>query len=157
MEIKEYLIKLCKHLGLLEEQFSVEYEEEEELTKARLILPEEESGLVIGYHGETLQAIQRVVRVSFYEQLAGKIFKLNVNDYRQEREEQLLEKIKEVAEKVRETEEPYTFSYLTANDRYLIHTTLANEPEYEDLTSQSSGTGKHRYLTIQPKEEQGQI
>ncbi len=152
MEIKDYLIKLCKHVGLLEEQFSVEIEEGDELIKAKLILPDEESGLIIGYHGETLQAIQRVVRVSFYEQLAGKIFKLNVNDYREERQEQLLQKLSEVVGRVRETGEPYTFSYLTSHDRYLIHTTLAEEAGYGDVTSQSSGQGKHRYLTIELNE-----
>ena len=153
MELKTYLTKLCKHVGLLDEQFSVELTEEDDLIKAKLVLPEEESGLFIGYHGETLQAIQRVTRVSFYDELEGKIFKLNVNDYREQRQEQLVDKVEAVALRVQESGEPYTFSYLTANDRYLIHTTLSEDERFSDLLSESSGEGKHRYLTIRTQEE----
>lgn len=154
MELKTYLTKLCKHVGLLEEQFSIELAEveEDDLIKAKLVLPEEESGLFIGYHGETLQAIQRVARVSFYDELEGKIFKLNVNDYREQRQEQLSRKVSRVAQRVQESGEAYTFSYLTANDRYLVHTTLGEEERFSDLVSESSGEGKHRYLTIRPQD-----
>lgn len=150
MEIKEYLVKLCKHLGLLEEGFSIEFVEDEAegLIEARLELPEEESGLFIGYHGETIQALQRLARVSFYDQLEGKIFKLNVNDYREERKEQLTTKIKRVATQVRETGEAHTFSYLTPHDRYLAHTILSEGKEFAGLVSESSGEGKQRYLTV---------
>lgn len=154
MELKTYLTKLCKHVGLLEEQFSIELAEveEDDLIKAKLVLPEEESGLFIGYHGETLQAIQRVARVSFYDELEGKIFKLNVNDYREQRQEQLSRKVSRVAQRVQESGEAYTFSYLTANDRYLVHTTLGEDERFSDLVSESSGEGKHRYLTIRPQD-----
>lgn len=152
MEFKNYLTKLCKHLGLLEEQFSIEFTEEGDLIKAKLVLPEEESGLFIGYHGETLQAIQRVARVSFYDELVGKIFKLNVNDYREQRQEQLTSKVEVVARQVQESGEPYTFSYLTADDRYFVHTTLGEDERFSDLVSESGGEGKHRYLTIRPQE-----
>lgn len=154
MELKTYLTKLCKHVGLLEEQFSIELAEveEDDLIKAKLVLPEEESGLFIGYHGETLQAIQRVARVSFYDELEGKIFKLNVNDYREQRQEQLSRKVSRVAQQVQESGEAYTFSYLTANDRYLVHTTLGEDERFSDLVSESSGEGKHRYLTIRPQD-----
>lgn len=154
MKIKEYLLKLCKHLGLTEEEFSVELEESDEVISAKLVLPEEESGLFIGYHGETLQAIQRMIRVSFFGQLENKIFKLNVNDYREQREEQLEEKVLNIAHRVLETGEAYTFSYLSAHDRFLVHTILSSQDDLSTLTSESVGEGRNRYLTIQLKQDE---
>ncbi|MBU2543353.1 KH domain-containing protein [Patescibacteria group bacterium] len=156
MTIKEYLIKLCKHVGLTEEQFSIELEETDEITSAKLVLPEEESGLFIGYHGETLQALQRLIRVSFFDQLEKKIFKLNVNDYREQQEEQLREKVINIAQKVLETGEAYTFSFLPAHDRFLVHTILSSRENFSGLISESAGEGRDRYLTIRLKTQDEQ-
>lgn len=152
MTIQEYLIKLCHHVGLTEDEFSVEIKEDDELIAVRLKLPENESGLFIGYHGETLQSIQRVVRVSFYDEIGDKLFKLNVNDYRQQREEYLVEKTIKIAQRVQETGEPYTFPYLTTYDRYLVHSTISDNSDLSDVVSESEGEGRHRYLTIRLQE-----
>ena len=151
MKIEEYLINLCKHVGLTDDQFQLELEEGDELMSAKVVLPEEESGLFIGYHGETLQAIQRLVRISFYDELGEKRFKLNVNDYREQRQSQLEERIFKVAQRVLETGESYTFSYLSAHDRFLIHTTLSENERFSDLVSESEGEGRDRFLTIRLK------
>lgn len=152
MTIQEYLIKLCHHVGLTEDEFSVEIKEDDELIAVRLELPENESGLFIGYHGETLQSIQRVVRVSFYDEIGDKLFKLNVNDYRQQREEYLVEKTIKIAQRVQETGEPYTFPYLTTYDRYLVHSTISDNSDLSDVVSESEGEGRYRYLTIRLQE-----
>ena len=109
MKIEEYLINICKHLGLTDEQFKIELEETDESISAKIVLPEEESGLFIGYHGETLQAIQRMIRISFYDELGEKRFKLNVNDYREQQRDQLKERIISIAQRVLDTSESYTF------------------------------------------------
>lgn len=148
MKIEEYLINLCKHVGLTDDQFKVELEEDEESISAKIVLPEEESGLFIGYHGETLQAIQRIIRVSFHEELVEKRFKLNVNDYREQRQDQLKERITNIAQRVLDTGESYTFPYLSAHDRFLTHSILGEEELFSGLESKSEGEGRDRYLTI---------
>jgi predicted RNA-binding protein Jag len=156
MTIQEYLTNLCEHLGLLEDQFSIDFEQEDNLVNARINLSDDESGLFIGYHGETLRSLQRVVRTTFFEELSGKIFRLNINDYKQQRQEQLREKVKSIALRVLETKEPYVFSNLTSYDRYLIHTLIGNEEEFENLTTASLGEGKDRQLTISIKQTKEQ-
>lgn len=153
MTIEEYLIKLCKHTGLADDQFTIIVNDSEgkDVATAKIELPESESGLFIGYHGETLDSIQRLVRISFYDQLAEKRFKLNVNNYRQQRNEQLEEKTANIARRVQETGLPYTFPYLTAHDRFVIHSTLGESEEFDDLESVSEGEGKDRYLTVRLK------
>lgn len=151
MKIEEYLTNLCKHVGLTDDQFQIELEEGDESISAKVVLPEEESGLFIGYHGETLQAIQRMVRISFYDELGEKRFKLNVNDYREQRQGQLEERIIKVAQQVLEAGESYTFPYLSAHDRFLIHTILSGDERFSDLASKSEGEGRDRLLTIHLK------
>lgn len=151
MQIEEYLTNLCKHVGLTSQQFSIETEETDESIGAKISLPEEESGLFIGYHGETLQAIQRLVRISFYDELSEKRFKLNVNDYREQRQEQLQEKIIGIAQRVLETGESYTFPYLSAHDRFLVHSLLSEDERFAELVSESTGEGRERFLTINLK------
>jgi predicted RNA-binding protein Jag len=151
MTIQDYLSRLCQHVGLTDDQFSIEFNEEDSVVEATIQLPESESGLFIGYHGETLQSLQRMVRITFYEELQDKTFKLNINNYREQRQDQLEEKVVGIAQRVIETGEPYTFPYLTAHDRFIIHSTLSGSEEFADLTSESEGEGKERYLTIRLK------
>lgn len=151
MKIEEYLTNLCKHVGLTDDQFKIELEEEDEFISAKVVLPEEESGLFIGFHGETLQAIQRMVRISFYEDLGEKRFKLNVNDYREQRQSQLEERIVKIAQQVLESRESHTLPYLSAHDRFLTHTILSEDKRFLDLVSESEGEGRERYLTIRLK------
>jgi spoIIIJ-associated protein len=153
MKIEEYLVNVCQHLGLTDEQFKIEIEVTDESIAAKIVLPEEESGLFIGYHGETLQAIQRMVRISFYEELGEKRFKLNVNDYREQRQDQLKERVTGIAQRVLDTGESYVFSYLSAHDRFLTHSLLSEDERFATLESKSEGEGRDRYLTIQLKSE----
>ena len=151
MTIQDYLTRLCQHVGLTDEQYTIVVDETDEQVSATLQLPEEESGLFIGYHGETLQSLQRLVRVSFYDDLQDKMFALNVNNYREQRQDQLEEKVLSIARRVLETGESYTFPYLTSHDRFIIHTTLTENEELSALESTSEGEGKQRYLTIRLK------
>lgn len=148
-KIEEYLANLCQHLGLSAEQFEIEFEENDEMITAKLVLPEEESGLFIGFHGETLQALQRLIRISFYEELTEKRFKLNVNDYREQRQDQLLERLEKIVDQVLETGESYTFPHLSSHDRFVIHKEISEN--FTELTSESSGEGRGRQLTVSLK------
>lgn len=153
MKIDEYLSNLCKHVGLTEDQFSVEVDaEDEERISVHIKLPEEESGLFIGHHGETLQSLQLITRISFFDDLDGKFLSLNVNDYREQRRDQLVERVENAARQVLETGEPYTFPYLNSRDRFVVHSTLGENEEFSGLVSESDGEGRERYLSIRLKD-----
>lgn len=146
MTVQDYLTKLCLHSGLAEDSFTITAEEEGEELIITLQLPETESGLFIGYHGETLESIQRLIRISLNEELGEKRFRLNVNQYRQQRQDQLIEKVVQIAEQIKETGESYTFPYLPAHDRFIIHSAISEK--FPELESVSEGEGKYRVLTI---------
>lgn len=153
MTITDYLQKLCQHCGVDPSHIQITLEETDTHIKAHIELPEEESGLFIGYHGETLDSVQRMVRLTFREELEAqdKRFILNVNQYREQRQDQLAERVITIAQRVLETGESYTFNYLPSHDRFLVHTTLSENSEFAELESVSEGEGRERYLTIRLK------
>lgn len=152
MTIETFLSQLAEHCGISPEEIQVTVTEDEEYVRVSIELPEEDSGRFIGFHGETLESIQRVLRLIFQEEHNDKKIIVNINQYRQDRADRLKEITQAIAKKVVETGQPYTFqSFLPAHERYIIHTTLSEIEEGSALESVSEGTGKNRRLTIQKK------
>ena len=152
MTIKSFLTQLSEHCGIDSKVIKIKVVDDGEYLRVQLNLPEEEIGRFIGFHGETLESLQRILRVVFQEDFPEKRISLNINSYREERVERLVEIIKSVAARVLETGEPYTFqSYLPAHERYVIHSSLVNVEGGEKLESVSEGDGRDRRLSIRLK------
>jgi spoIIIJ-associated protein len=153
MNIESFLSQLCEHCGLSPEDIKVEVEENEEEILVNLTLPESESGLFIGYHGETLDAVQRVLRLAFQRESEDKRVRLNINKYREQRQEKLSEITVSMAAKAIESGEPQTLDfYLPSHERFLVHSAISDDPKFSDkLESVSSGQGNQRRITIKLK------
>lgn len=152
MNITDFITRLLAHLGVEDSQ--VEILEEEKYIQVQIKVAEEDSGLLIGYHGETLAALQRLTQLSQRESTDKKIV-INVNDYKQHREEQLKEMTERIAQRVLETRQSYLFPFLPANERLIVHSALAEMPEFAELESVSTGEGSNRRLEIRFKEVAG--
>lgn len=154
MNIVDFTSQLCEHCGLLPDQIKISQEKVDGRILIQLDIPEEESGLFIGRRGETLASLQRIVRIVFYEEAGEDVrIELNINDYREKRIVKLEEMVREAAQRVLETGNPYTFQiHLPSHERFMIHTTVSENPEFAELESVSTGRGKDRKLTIQPKQ-----
>ena len=112
-------------------------------------LQTEETGLLIGYHGETLYSLQLIIGLIAFRHLKEWTrIVLEVGDYRQRKEEQLILMAKNIAIKVKQTKEPVAIPYLTSNERRVVHLALQDDPE---LTSESEGEGENRHLVIKIK------
>lgn len=153
MTIQSFLTDLSEHCGIDPQQITISVDENEESIAVQLDVPESDSGLFIGYHGETLDSLQRLVRIVFQESHGDKKIRLNVNQYRDQREEKLRSMARHGAEKVLETGVPYTFSvYIPSHERFVIHTALSEDESFADLESVSDGEGRDRRLTIRFKQ-----
>src|SRR3990170_7943006 len=82
----------------------------------------EETGLLIGHHGETLNSLQLILGIFLYKKL-GKWVRLvlDVGDYRQAREESLREMVGRIIKEVEEAGSPVTLPYLSPFERRLVH------------------------------------
>ena len=108
----------------------------------------EDSGLLIGRRGLTLQSLQflvnLIVRKNFGEDVR---VVLDVEGYRQRREGSLRDMATKVASRVVQSNRSVTLEPMSPADRRIIHTTLA---EYPGVSTESMGVGDNRKVTIMP-------
>ena len=109
---------------------------------------ESETGLLIGKHGETINAIQTVLALSLREELVGKKIIVNVGDWREKQEEKLKEMADQISQRAVETGQPQPIYNLTPTQRRIVHLALS---ESKDVETESTGEGEERYLLVKPK------
>jgi spoIIIJ-associated protein len=108
-----------------------------------------DSELLQAQTGELLEALQHLVNQVFGRNLtAGSRLVCDVNGFRATREAELQAMANLAANQVRQTGMPFTFQPMSANERRIIHMTLAESP---DLFTESIGEGSDRKLRIGPK------
>ena len=110
----------------------------------------EDSGLLIGRRGQTLQALQFLVNLIVRKQFEGVRVVLDVENYRQRRELQLREMATTIAKRVAETNRSITLEPMPPAARRIIHTNLTDHP---GVSTESTGEGEGRKVTIMPKRD----
>lgn len=115
----------------------------------RVHIETEETGLMIGFHGQTLESFQIILGM-----IVGKVLGswqrvyVNVGDYREKREEALMYMAQRAAEKTLSTGIPVELSRLSPSERRVIHLTLSGD---ERVATESTGEGNNRILIVKPK------
>ena len=108
----------------------------------------EDSGLLIGRRGQTLQALQFVVNMIARKELGESVrVVLDVEHYRQRREQSLRDMATKVASRVAQTGRSITLEPMSAADRRMVHVALA---DYQGVRTESVGLGDDRKVTIYP-------
>ncbi len=115
----------------------------------RVHLETEETGLLIGYHGKTLESFQILLGIIVSKQLNSwvKVY-VNVGDYRAKREETLVHMAIAAAERAFSLGRPVELSNLSASERRVVHVTLSGD---ERVVTESVGEGSFRTLLVKPK------
>ncbi|MEK7458543.1 MAG: R3H domain-containing nucleic acid-binding protein [Patescibacteria group bacterium] len=145
MKIQDYTTTLLAHMGVQGSQ--VEIVEEDEGVRVAIQVSEEDSGMMIGRRGETIEALQKIFSLTFREELGEKRITVAVNDYLDRRQE-IVERIaNEAIDRVSATNEPFTLPYLSSNERRYVHTLMKDK----GVETQSDGTGRDRLLTVFPQ------
>lgn len=99
--------------------------------------------------GELLEALQHLINQVFGRSLtAGTRLVCDVHGFRATREAELQAMANLAASRVRQTGLAFTFEPMSANERRIIHLTLADSP---DLFTESIGEGADRKLRIARK------
>lgn len=103
---------------------------------------------LIGRSGETLVTFQYMSRLMVSQQLQRRVdFLVDVNGYRQQREEGLMRLADRMAEKVLRRSRPVTLEPMSPFERRLIHVRLR---ERDDVFTKSIGSGNQRRVRIYP-------
>ena len=111
----------------------------------------ENTGNVIGYRGETLDALQYLCSLMLNEKSSGfKRVILDCEGYRQKREKTLKKLAGNIEQKVKRTGVAVSLEPMNPYERRIIHTALQNS---KHVTTESEGQGVNRHIVVSPKEQ----
>ena len=113
----------------------------------------EDSGLLIGRRGETLRSLQFLVNLVVRNSPDNENVRvvLDIERYRERRYNSLHELALKVATTVAGTGRSISLEPMPAAERRIIHVALSDHPR---VSTESSGIGENRKVTITPKKEQ---
>ena len=102
--------------------------------------------LLIGKHGQTLDAIERLLNciINKASLVKRRVF-VDTQGYRERREERLIEMAHQVAEKVKYTDRDVVLSPMSARDRRVIHVALKEDAV---VSTYSQGEGEMRRVVV---------
>lgn len=108
----------------------------------------EHSKRLIGQHGANLQALQHVVRLLVSAKTGKPCFaRIDVNGYRAEREQKVVDLAKAGAEKAARTDSMVILRPMTAFERRLVHVALEGN---DAVTTESLGQEPNRRVVVKP-------
>ncbi len=109
----------------------------------------EDLGILIGWHGQTLAALQHLLRIMHDTKTHVKLpVVVDVNGYKRRHYEALRALAWRMAEQVREKGTPFTLEPMSPFERRVVHLALADHP---DVVTESTGFGESRKVAILPK------
>lgn len=102
--------------------------------------------LLIGKHGQTLDAIERILNciINKASLVKRRVF-VDTQGYRARREERLIEMAHQVAEKVKYTDREVILAPMSARDRRVIHVALKED---DIVSTYSQGEGEMRRVVV---------
>ncbi|NLL90021.1 MAG: protein jag [Dehalococcoidales bacterium] len=151
--IKDTLENILKKMGI---EASVLYQEGESLpdedaesSPAVYNIEGDELGILIGRRGQTLACLQYIVKIIAANRIQGSLpsVVIDVNGYKQKRQQVLKELAERVAEQVESSGKSFTLEPMPAYERRIIHMALA---DYPGIRTESVGFGEDRKVSIIP-------
>jgi len=144
----ELVKKLTQQLlTLLEVAVEFVVEEKEEIVNINF--QTDNPGMLIGYHGETISAFQRILSLMVYKKLdEWPRILVDVGDYRQRRQQTLEKMALSVAQKVKFSGRHQALPPMSPVERRIIHIALSDNP---DVETESEGEGRERRVVVKPQ------
>jgi len=112
------------------------------------------SNLLIGWHGETIAALQHMLKCMLWKQKVGTNVQVivDVDGYKKRQEESVLRLAERKAEYAIETQKEVKLPPMNPYFRRKVHLHLANLDKFKDtITTESVGENQDRAIKIIPK------
>jgi R3H domain protein len=143
-EIKNYIVNILKLSG-----FTVNIEVKNKETIPTLTIYSDNDSLIIGRNGKNLQALS-IITNQYIQKLIGKSYKfiLDVNSYKEKRDEHLENLARKIAREVAKTKIEVKMDSMNSYERRVIHNALTNNKK---VYTESVGEEPNRCVVVKPK------
>ncbi len=115
---------------------------------------------LIGWHGETLNAVQHLLKSmlrTVWKMEKAPFIVVDVDGYRLMQEEKVKKIAAAKADFVRRTGSRVSLPPMSPYFRRIVHTFVAGDPQLQDITTESVGEGDYRQVILRLKEEHGPV
>ena len=127
----------------------IDTKETDDFISVTIELPPNESGILIGYHGEKIDALQLIVSLMFnHDQSQYRPTTVDIKGYRLRRQESLHELADKAAKQAIDSGREILLPLLPSHERRIVHLHLKDNT---DVSTYSEGEGKARRLIIRPE------
>lgn len=150
-EIVSQLLKLLEVEGDFELTLSPKKtkEPEEKEEEIEIVLNTKDSGIVIGYHGEVLEALQLILSLCISKKLGHFVrVSVEVGDYKKNRAQFLQSLAFQTKERVVLEKREFSLPNLKSWERRIVHLALQDDKE---VKTESVGERKERILVVKQK------
>lgn len=150
--IKDTLGKLLTELQL---EFSEITVDASDTSMIRVDIISVNPSRIIGWHGETLNALQHLVKsiVRTKDNLEKAPFIIvDVDGYRRDQEEKVCRMAEQKIDFVRSKKTRVALPPMSPYFRRVVHLHIASHPDYQDITTESIGEGDYRQIVLRLKE-----
>ena len=148
-KLEKLTTKLLKQLNIKPQKIKVQ-KDDTDIYQLDLQLDENDTSILIGYHGDTIASLQLILGLMLYKQ-SGEWSRVivNIGDYREKRQESLEQMADDTVKRVKFSGEPIALFNLNPFERRVIHMYLKDNA---DVLSESEGEGRNRHLIINLKD-----
>lgn len=144
--VKDYLKELTKDMGL-----DVTFESKVRDEQITIKMYSDNNNILIGKEGKTLQALTTVVKQVVYNKINEYPYiLLDVENYKDKKEQRLIRLAKNVARDVAKTKLPVELENMNSYERRIIHNALG---ESKKVYTESVGVEPNRHIVVKPKED----
>lgn len=143
-EIKNIINEFWKHAGIIDFEIkTVEAAADGSLNVGIFI---HDASFYIGENGRNIKDFETILRLIIKKQDENiSVVHLDINNYRESKNEILRELAKKAARRARFYKAPVALEAMSAYDRRIIHTELATHP---DIKTESAGEGRNRRVVV---------
>ena len=144
--IKNYIIDVAKNMGI-----TVNIEAKKRENYIQINLFSENSSILIGKNGRTMEALQYLIKNSIFNKTGFKInVILDVEDYKEKINKHLEYNVKKIAREVRKTGVDAKLDPVNSYARRIVHNAVN---EIKGVSTISEGVEPNRYVVIKKDEQ----
>ena len=144
--IKNYIIDVAKNMGI-----TVNIEAKKRENYIQINLFSENSSILIGKNGRTMEALQYLIKNSIFNTTGFKInVILDVEDYKEKINKHLEYNVKKIAREVRKTGVDAKLDPMNSYERRIVHNAVN---EIKGVSTISEGVEPNRYVVIKKDEQ----
>jgi spoIIIJ-associated protein len=135
-------------------QLGFEFQLAEEICgeSLKLNITSPDSARLIGREGHTLDDLQYLLnRILFRQEESAPRVVVDVEGYRTREQNHFLSRVKQVADRVRQTGQPEKLEPMNSYDRRLVHQAFAQDPDIRTISDE--GDARFKQITLAPRKE----